>query len=34
MSAQAASLVPVAAFVLLVWAPVGYLYRRGWIIKI
>jgi len=34
MSAQAASLVPVAAFVLLVWAPVGYLCRRGWIIKI
>jgi predicted acyltransferase len=34
VSVQAASLVPVAAFVLLVWAPTGYLYRRGWIIKI
>ncbi len=34
LPAQAASLIPVAAFVVLVWLPVGYLYRRGWIVKV
>ncbi|QUD88562.1 acyltransferase family protein [Phenylobacterium montanum] len=31
---EAASLVPVAAFIAAIWLPVGYLYRRGWIVKI
>jgi predicted acyltransferase len=34
MPPEAASLVPVVAFLILVWLPVGYLYRRGWLIKI
>ncbi len=34
LPAEAASLVPVAAFIAALWVPVGYLYRRGWIVKI
>jgi predicted acyltransferase len=31
---EAAALAPVAAFVVLLWIPLAYLYRRRWIIKI
>jgi predicted acyltransferase len=31
---KAAALVPVLVFLLIVWLPVGYLYRRHWIIRI
>jgi predicted acyltransferase len=31
---RAASLVPIALFVLLIWAPLRYLQRRGWIVRI
>ena len=31
---KAAALVPVFVFLLIVWLPVGYLYRRNWIVRI
>lgn len=31
---KAAALVPVIVFLLIVWLPVGYLYRRPWIVRI
>ena len=34
LSPEAASLVPVTLFVLIIWAPVRYLQRRGWILRI
>jgi len=34
LPARAASLVPVIVFVLIIWAPLRYLQRRGWIIRI
>jgi len=34
LSPRAASLVPVAFFVVLIWAPLRYLQRRGWIVRI
>ena len=34
LPARAASLVPVVVFVLIMWAPLRYLQRRAWIIRI
>ena len=34
LSPRAASLVPVMLFVLVIWAPLRYLQRRGWIVRI
>jgi predicted acyltransferase len=31
---DAAALLPTAAFTTLVWAPIAYLYRRRWVVKI
>jgi predicted acyltransferase len=34
LAPKAAALVPVIVFVLIIWLPVRYLYRRHWIVRI
>jgi predicted acyltransferase len=34
LSPEAAALLPVAIYTVLVWAPIGWLYRKRWIVKI